>query len=315
MDDNEFPGPMTMVKIDGAKIKKLREQQGLTQLYLATAVQVTTDTISRWENRRYPSIKKENGLKLAEALNVDLNDLLEDETDVETENQTTGEQPHKPDSVSPMAGHLPLRKIWPLVVLSSLLLAILLLFIWNWYNSDPTPSFSANRILPSHCIEGQSYPVVIEIVEDPEKSAAVIIKETLPEHATLVSTSPDITSRGIKNNEIKWLKKITGKAVFAYVLKMDKGSPDVIKFSGTAAIGGESATPKAIGGDHDIHLGVYHWADSNEDNRISDSEILAVYDKYSEIKAIDLDLDTIEEIWLGSGYIWDKKTSSFKIME
>ena len=69
---------MSMIKIDGGKIKRLREQQGLTQLYLATAVQVTTDTISRWENRRYPSIKKENGLKLAEALNVELQEILEE---------------------------------------------------------------------------------------------------------------------------------------------------------------------------------------------------------------------------------------------
>ncbi len=78
MTDNSFAGPMSMVKIDGAKIKQLREQQGLTQLYLATAVEVTTDTISRWENRRYPSIKRDNGLKLAEALNVPLEDILEE---------------------------------------------------------------------------------------------------------------------------------------------------------------------------------------------------------------------------------------------
>ncbi len=70
-----------MVKIDGAKVKLLREKQGLTQLYIATAVQVTTDTISRWENKRYPSIKKENGLNLAEALGVDLEYLLETVTD------------------------------------------------------------------------------------------------------------------------------------------------------------------------------------------------------------------------------------------
>ena len=46
--------------------KEIREKKGLTQLYIATAVGVTTDTISRWENRRYPSIKTENGEKLAE---------------------------------------------------------------------------------------------------------------------------------------------------------------------------------------------------------------------------------------------------------
>ena len=68
---------MSSVNIDGSKIKTLREQQGLTQLYLATVVEVTTDTISRWENRHYQSIKRENAEKLAEALEVSLEELLE----------------------------------------------------------------------------------------------------------------------------------------------------------------------------------------------------------------------------------------------
>jgi len=67
----------TIVRIDGKKIKQFREQQELTQLYVATVVGVTVDTISRWENKRYPGIKKGNCLKLAEALEVDLADLLE----------------------------------------------------------------------------------------------------------------------------------------------------------------------------------------------------------------------------------------------
>ena len=34
MTENNIPGAMTMVKIDGGKVKLLRENQGLTQLYL-----------------------------------------------------------------------------------------------------------------------------------------------------------------------------------------------------------------------------------------------------------------------------------------
>ena len=77
MNDNNYPGSQVMIKIDGARIRQLREQKGLTQLYIATAVDVTTDTVSRWENKRYPSIKKENGIRLAEALEVELEDILE----------------------------------------------------------------------------------------------------------------------------------------------------------------------------------------------------------------------------------------------
>ena len=40
---------VAMVQVSGPKIRSLREEQNLTQLYLATAVGVTTETISRWE--------------------------------------------------------------------------------------------------------------------------------------------------------------------------------------------------------------------------------------------------------------------------
>ena len=77
MSDEMYPGGPVMVKIDGSKVRQIREQKGLTQLYIATAVEVTTDTVSRWENKSYPSIKKENGLRLAEALEVPLEEILE----------------------------------------------------------------------------------------------------------------------------------------------------------------------------------------------------------------------------------------------
>ena len=63
MSDQIYPGSPVMVKIDGSKVRAIREAKGLTQLYVATAVEVTTDTVSRWENKRYPSVKKENGIQ------------------------------------------------------------------------------------------------------------------------------------------------------------------------------------------------------------------------------------------------------------
>lgn len=314
MDDNDYPGPMTMVKIDGAKIKRLREQQGLTQLYLATAVQVTTDTISRWENRRYPSIKKENGLKLAEALNVGLKDLFEDEEAVSTP-RCTEERPGSTGIAAGQPARPALRRIWPVILLSTCLLAVLFLFIWSWQQAESPPAFSARRIVPPHCIGGQPFPVILQISGDPNRSAAIIVEEALPDRAALLSTSPNITSGGVKNGVIKWLKKINGRSFFAYVIRIDGEPGASAEFSGTVAVGGEAATPLAIGGNRAIQLGKHHWADSDRDNRISDSEILAVYDRYSEITDIDLNLDMIEEIWLGSGYLWNDAASSFTIRE
>jgi micrococcal nuclease len=40
-----------MVKIDGSKVRSLREAKGLTQLYIATVVEVTTDNYGRMVGR------------------------------------------------------------------------------------------------------------------------------------------------------------------------------------------------------------------------------------------------------------------------
>ena len=56
------------VCLDGGEVKRQRELHGLTQLYVSKVVGVTTDTISRWENNRYPTIRRENAINLADAL-------------------------------------------------------------------------------------------------------------------------------------------------------------------------------------------------------------------------------------------------------
>ena len=67
--------PVT-VFLDGSAAKQIREEKNLTQLYVSKVVGVTTDTISRWENNRYPTIKRDNALKLAEALEVEVEEIL-----------------------------------------------------------------------------------------------------------------------------------------------------------------------------------------------------------------------------------------------
>src|SRR6266545_5345999 len=77
--DKTEKSPLPVVAIDGVKIKAIREIKKLTQLYVASVVGVTTDTISRWENNRYPTIKRDNAEKLASALEVELADILRSE--------------------------------------------------------------------------------------------------------------------------------------------------------------------------------------------------------------------------------------------
>ena len=121
MSGQTYPGPTQMVKIDGSKVRKLREAKGFTQLYVATVVGVTTDTISRWENKRYPSIKEENGLKLAEALEVSLDQILEDE-----------DKPQEPPEIQAMpVSHVRGPRLNRVLIWLLLLALVLLLpFIW-----------------------------------------------------------------------------------------------------------------------------------------------------------------------------------------
>ncbi len=303
---------MSMVKIDGTKIKLLREQQGLTQLYLATAVEVTTDTISRWENRRYPSIKRENGLKLAEALNVQLEDLLES---TQEDAQSAENPPQDQSGVDDHPGSKPswFRKKLLLLILSGTFCILILALAWYFFFGSASDRITAVRILPAHCISGQPFPVLIEVTGAPDTATALIIKESIPDDGTIHATSPKVTAGGLKNNQIKWLKKIEGKALYAYVVSVSGKEGDTVTFSGTAAISGDPESP--VTGDNTIVIDHYHWADTNRDNVISDDEILAVYDTYSDIKDIDLNIDLIEEIWLGSEYRWDSATKTYKIID
>lgn len=310
MTENAFPGPMTMVKIDGQKIKLLREQQGLTQLYLATAVEVTTDTISRWENRRYPSIKRENGLKLAQALNVTLEDLLEEEAEeIVPEPAASGDsqervQQRKPDSF---------KMIWPLILLALTLFSILLAFLYYSRQTVDTAVFTAVRTVPPHCIAGEPFPVLITISGTSESGSALIIKETIPSDATIARTVPNASPGSLKNNQIKWLKKISEETVFAYVAAVTGARGNTVNFNGTAANRNDATSP--IQGDSTIVVGDHHWADTNKDNVIGDNEILMVYDQYSDIEGLGIDIDLIEEIWLGSGYKWNSDSGSIEILE
>lgn len=316
MTDNSFIGPMSMVKIDGAKIKMLREQQGLTQLYLATAVEVTTDTISRWENRRYPSIKRDNGLRLAEALNVELEDLLE-KTAEDVEKEESSEETTSPEHLRSVdlsaATPARLQKKRLLFILAATILCLALIVTWYFIRAPSSAPFAAERIVPSHCISGQPFPVIIKVTGAPDTANALIIKETIPESATIQATSPTLPAAGLKNSQIKWLNKIDQTALYAYIITVAGKEEEVVHFSGTAAISSKSES--AIQGRNTIILGRHHWADTNKDNIISDDEILAVYDKYSEITGLDINIDLIEEIWMGSAYQWDSATATFKIIE
>lgn len=310
MTEEILPGGMVMVKIDGAKVRHLREQKGLTQLYVATAVQVTTDTISRWENKRYPSVKKENCLKLAEALGVSLEDILETKEHPET---THKNEVPVPAPAVPGANR-PLKRQMFLVVGCLIVALAAATATWYFFLRPTSPPITARRILPKHCLPGQPFPVVIEVKAVSGKPVTLILREILPDGAVLKKTSPAISAPSEKGRELKWLEKIDGPTRFVYTVNM-KGNPgDSFRFSGNIAVSQDSENARNVVGNDTITIGVFHWADSDSDGTLNDKEMLAVHDQFSGTEKLGIDVDLIEKIWQGAGYRWNAKKSICEIL-
>ncbi|MGB6289079.1 MAG: helix-turn-helix transcriptional regulator [Desulfobulbales bacterium] len=311
MSEQTFPGPYQMVKIDGSKVRSLRESKGLTQLYIATVVGVTTDTISRWENKRYPSIKEENARKLAKALEVSLEEILEKEEEPSTFNDTppiSAVQPKKLKSNRIL--------LWCL----ALIVVLLLPFIWYSFKQPAPVTLFASRLLPPHIPTGQPFPVVIQVTTKQQGPFSLILKETLPEGCEPIVSAPPFTGFDKKTGSLKWISRTTGQSTtFVYLAKTRGNEPGTtqdapLRFNGSVTLRDKKSSETSIAGSLILPLAEYHWADANRDNRVEDAEILAVYDTFSALDTIKYDWQKIDEIWSGEGYYWDKSKQEYIIV-
>jgi len=312
MTEQIFPGPSQMVKIDGSKVRSLRESKGLTQLYIATVVEVTTDTISRWENKRYPSIKEENALKLAEALEVTLDDILEKEEEITKPEETV--------TVAVPQTKVPKSKqifLW----LMLLVIVLLLPFIWYSFKQPEPVTISATRILPPHIPVGQPFPVIIQVETKQPGLFSLILKETLPANCDPIVSGPPFTGIDKKTGSLKWIARTTGQVTtFVYLAKrhiVESNTPGdaSLRFSGTVTLRDKKSSETTIAGSLVLPLADYHWADANRDNRIEDAEILNVYDTFSWLDNVKYDWQEIDAIWSGNGYHWDSSKQEYIILQ
>jgi transcriptional regulator with XRE-family HTH domain len=300
-----------MVRIDGAKARRIREQNGLTQLYVATVVQVTTDTISRWENRRYPTIKKDNAEKLAEALGVELSALL-DETEVAVEGEAGVSAPEPATieaevSIAARKASIRSRWLW-LGALILLLVGAGLGWLLFYGSAGDSPRISAFRILPGHVPPGQSFPVLIRINADPAASFALIIREQLPPGCLVLAAIPVPAMAGRQDGQLKWVSRLEGgERLISYLLASPAAAVygQELSFQGQALPGRGGAATAIEGGDQ-LEIGRHHWADINGDNHIDDEEILVVYDLFGEVDSFAGLRDEVDTIWAAGGYRWDE---------
>ena len=313
--DRPSIGGPPMVRIDGDKVRKFRESLELTQLYLATAVGVTTDTISRWENRRYPTIKKENALKLAEALEVSLEEILEDH---EIKSQDDGLKEKQPETDEVDENRLPkIFTIRPLLVLTLICAMIISGAFWRSFFGHEKINITAHRFLPPHVAPGLPFPVIISVETDHVGSLSLILRESVPQECTPIEADPAFTAIDEKTGDLKWIYQTDmQKITFCYLATTEPGArlEKELQFEGTITVRKGRSTATPIKGPNTLQVSPLHWADANGDEKIDDEEILTVYDELGKIKDVNFGMEQIEDIWSGNGYRWDEKTKKFIIV-
>ena len=302
------------VDINGETIRRLREQKELTQLYLATVVGVTTDTISRWENRRYPSVKLENARKLAEALGVGLEELL-DPPVVETGLTGSSAEPEQAavaqETTSTRALSFLQRKSWRMAAACALAAvcagAVFLLVV------GLRSGIRATRVLPPHTAPNVPFPVLIYASGEAEASGSLLIREELQGEGEAFGPASEGETKSFAKNP-RWIGKLEGgKAVFLYLVQPGKKlkNEEEIRFSGDTITREGQTVGDVIGGADSIVIAPYHWADTDKDYVISDSEILKAYETFSLPGENLVNFTAIEELWLAGRYGWNKKSMTF----
>jgi len=322
--EKPLAGGAQIINIDGLKIRQIREEKGLTQLYVSTVVGVTTDTISRWENRRYPTIKKENAIRLAEALEVSLENIIDSgkqtaEEAIPPPQHEKEEKPYFSSELPPPAPEKTRSRQAIGILLGIAFIAALIITAWSWWNASHRSDnqVSAFRTIPAHIQPGEPFPVIIEVTTSSAAPFSLILKETLPPRCRPVGGTPPFVAQEGERQIIKWIGKVSGDyAAFSYLAKLDTRVPldTAINFSGGITLRSSDQNTTPVSGANSTQTSQYHWADSNSDGRIDDEEILSVYDTYGAIEGFEFDQKRIEEIWSGKGYLWSPANRTFEIL-
>jgi len=185
------------------------------------------------------------------------------------------------------------------------------LMIWKKQPESGEIQIKATRSLPTACAPGLTAPVLITVHTDREM--VLLVREHVPDGVEILKTVPDATSQA--DNTLKWIRKEGGEQLLTGYLARSAGEYGTqFTFSGSIAVRQEQKQEADISGDNAIRLEPLHWADTNGDFTINDDEILEVYDKFGGLTELGVDLDSIEEIWMGSGYRWNKNDQTIEIL-
>lgn len=289
------------VAIDGNAVRQIREEKRLTQFYVSKVVAVTTDTVSRWENNRYPTIMRDNALKLAEALEVDLDEILKKEIDTEISAETHLSQKSK-------------RKGWVYFLLLIGISLLGLFYLLQQPSPPPSLVLQAKRVLPPYAAPGSRILIQVTLSAD-KPLKGMILKETLPNGWHLVESEPVVSHLDVDAGVARWIfRNPTLKTRVFYILEVPEDIHPDADMTMTGELianpdGQRSATlVQSVG---TMQVKPFHWADSNGDLVIDDVEILELSDLTEEAKSLHLDWDLIETIWETGAYRWQTEKKQF----
>ncbi|MCA1797310.1 MAG: helix-turn-helix domain-containing protein [Geobacteraceae bacterium] len=302
MDNPEQNYPLDAnLRIDGEVIRRLREEQGLTQLYVAKVVGVTSDTISRWENNRYPSIKTANAQRLAEALEVEVDVIVQHPADEATEDVRDFSPPARFTRVKMV--------LWGagiVVVVTALMLGWRLL-------SAPNPDVWAERLLPSYAAPGAEVPVKLTFTGS---AARVVVREQIPTGWELVAAHPEPDSFDPASGLMRWIMEVGQESVsIHYLTRVAEKAPlhSLQKFSGELVLRSEvpgHGRTRMVGANQ-LVVEQVHWADLNADNRIDDDEMLDASYLAESAGSLSLGMEKLEKLWMAEHYYWDPDVNEF----
>jgi transcriptional regulator with XRE-family HTH domain len=300
------------VCLDGAAVRRIREEKRLTQLYVAKVVGVTTDTISRWENNRYPTVRRENLFKLAEALESPAHLLVKDdvfaEEGIEESNGAEAIVPAVPGKTAPIVRH------FLYLGMIGLLLGAVGFFFYRWLsppasNSQGVPvNFTASRILPRYAAPGMIIPVRLRLNVD-DATKRYIIREHFPPGWEVIEASPPASSIDNQDGMARWIVKQGEKrALIVYLVRVDDRSPlgMIARFRGEIVANlDEKNQSIASVGETEMTVGPYNWSDLNGDSTIDDAEMLEASQAFEELEGVHLDWKDLERIWDDGQYRFD----------
>lgn len=306
------------VCLDGAAVRRIREEKRLTQLYVAKVVGVTTDTISRWENNRYPTVRRENLFKLGEALESPVHLLVKlDDPDHECAAQSSGEGV---DAAADSA-LVPAKRHFSLLRLFFLLLLVVTVVVIYLVRSEKPPApvpvaadFFGSRVLPYFAAPGTVIPVRVRLKVD-DVAHGYIVREHFPPGWEVIEAMPAASSIDNQDGMARWIIKQGEKhSLIVYLVRADPRSPVgmIGRFHGEIISNLDDKNQSIVlSGDTEVKVAPYTWSDLDGDSIVDDEEMLEASQAFEELNGVHLDWKELELLWDAGHYRFDPATRRF----